>query len=65
MSQHSPRKARRQWNADKPKLDAARRLRGIKYIDSDNEEFDNIQKRIKKIGKRAWDPRERMNEMQL
>ena len=39
-----------QWDTDKPKLDAARRLRGIYYIDSDNKEFDNIpQKRDKKM----------------
>ena len=44
VSKQSQSEEGRQWDTDKPKLDAARRLRGIYYIDSDNKEFDNILK---------------------
>ena len=46
------RKARRQWDTEKPELHAARRLRGIYHIDSDDKEFDNIMKNWKRI----WNP---------
>ena len=42
------REARRQWDAEKSKLDAARRSREICYNDSDDEAFDNIIKKYKK-----------------
>ena len=38
----SQREARVQWDTGKTKLDAARRLSGIHYIESDVKEFDNV-----------------------
>ena len=37
-------KEKQKWAIEKPKLDNARRLRGIDFIDPDDEEFKNIMK---------------------
>ena len=42
MSDASKRKAKQKWAVEKPKLDDARRLRGIYFIDSENKEFKDI-----------------------
>ena len=39
MSDASKRKEKQKWAIEKPKLDNARRLRGIYFIDSEDEEF--------------------------
>ena len=39
MSEASKRKEKQQWAIEKPKLDNARRLRGIYFIDLEDEEF--------------------------
>ena len=39
----------RQWDTEKPKLDAARRSRGFCYIESDDQEFDNVIKNAKTL----------------
>ena len=39
MSDASKRKAKQKWAIEKPKLDNAKRLRGIFVIDPDDEEF--------------------------
>ena len=39
MSDASKRKEKQQWAIEKPKLDNARRLRRIYFIDPDDEEF--------------------------
>ena len=44
MSDASKRKEKQKWAIEKPKLDNARRLRGIYFIDPDDEEFKDILK---------------------
>ena len=44
MSDASKRKEKQKWAIEKPKLDSARMLCGIYYIDPDDEEFKDIMK---------------------
>ena len=44
MSDASKRKEERKWAIDKPKLDNARRSRGVYFIDHEDEEFVDIMK---------------------
>ena len=44
MSDASKRKEKQNWAIDKPKLDNARMLCGIYFIDPDDEEFKDIMK---------------------
>ena len=44
MSGASKRKAKRKWAIEKPKLDNARKLRGIYFIEPEDEDFKNIMK---------------------
>ena len=44
MSGASERKEEQKWAIEKPKLEHARRLRRISFIDPDDEEFKNIMK---------------------
>ena len=48
MSHASKRKEKQKWAIEKPKLDIAARLRGIFFIEPDDEEF----KRTMKIARR-------------
>ena len=48
MSDASKRKEKQKWAIEKPKLDNARRLRGIYFIDLEDEKF----KRTMKIARR-------------
>ena len=50
MSDASKRKEKQKWAIEKPKLENARRLRGIFFIDPDDEEF----KRIIEILVESW-----------
>ena len=45
---HRKRKERQKWTIEKPKLKNARRLRGIFFIDPDDEEFKHIMKNARK-----------------
>ena len=44
MSDASKRKEKQKWAIEKPKLDNARRLQGIDFIDPDDGEFKDIMK---------------------
>ena len=44
MSDASKRKERQKWATEKPKLDIARRLSGIYFIDPEHEEFKLMMK---------------------
>ena len=44
MSDASKRKEKRKWAVEKSKLDNARKLRGIYFIDPEDEEFKDIMK---------------------
>ena len=44
MSDASKRKEKQMWAIQKPKLDNARRLRGIQFIDLEDEEFKLMKK---------------------
>ena len=51
MSKNAKLREKHQWAIEKPKLDNARRLRGIYFIDPEDKEFkETIQKCKKKIG---------------
>ena len=51
MSDASKRKEKQKWAIEQPNLDKARRLRGIYFIDSEDEEFKlTMKKRSKKVG---------------
>ena len=46
---------KQEWPKEKPKLDNARKLRGIYFIDPDDKEYSEIiKKRKKKTGKNRW-----------
>ena len=49
MSDASKRKENQKWAIEKPKLDNAVRLRGIYFIDPDDEEFKDIMKQRRKL----------------
>ena len=44
MSDASKRREKQKWTFEKPKLDNARRLRGIYFIDPEDGEFKDIMK---------------------
>ena len=44
MSDASKRKEKQKWAIEKPKLDNARRLRGIFFIEQEDEDIKNIMK---------------------
>ena len=48
MSDASKRKEKQKWPLEKPKLDNARRLRRIKFIDPDDEEFKDISQKARR-----------------
>ena len=45
---HSKRKEKQKWAIEKPKLDNARRLRGIYFIDPEDEEFKRTMKNARR-----------------
>ena len=49
MSEAAPRKEKQKWAFGKPKLDNARRLRGIFFIDPEDEEFKEIVKNARRM----------------
>ena len=48
MSEASTRKEKQKWAIEKPKLDNARRLRGIYFIDHEDEEFKLTMKKAQR-----------------
>ena len=50
MSRNAKLREKLKWAIEKPKLDNARRLRGIYFVDSEHMEFKEIIKDTKKIG---------------
>ena len=44
MSDAAKRKAKQKWAIEKPKLDNARQVRGIFFIEPEDEDFKNIMK---------------------
>ena len=48
MSDASKRKAKQKWIIEKPELDNARRLRGIYFIDPEDEEFKITLKKARR-----------------
>ena len=48
MSDASKRKAKHKWAIEKPKLDNARKLRGIFFIELEDEDFKNIMKNARR-----------------
>ena len=55
MSEASKFKEKQKWAIEKPKLDNARRLRGVYFIDPADEEFKDFFVFLKKKKKkRAW-----------
>ena len=58
MSEAAQGKEKVKWAIDKPKLDNARRLRGIYFIDPEDAEFkENVQIARRKIGSALHDHR--------
>ena len=48
MSDAAKRKAKQKWAIEKPKVDNARQLRGIFFIEPDDEEFKHTMKNARK-----------------
>ena len=48
VSDASKRKEKKKWAVEKPKLDNARRLRGIYFIDPDDEALKDIMKNARR-----------------
>ena len=48
MSEVLKRKEKQKWAIEKPKLDNARRLRGIYFIDPDDEDFKDTMKNARR-----------------
>ena len=49
MSDASKRKGKQKWATEKPKLDNARKLRGVFFIEPKDEDFNNIMKNARRI----------------
>ena len=49
-------KAEAKWLIEKPKLDNARRLRGIYFIDPEDKEFKETMKIVARNWKHQWLP---------
>ena len=45
---HRKRKEKQKWAIEKPKLDNARRLRGISFLEPDDEEFKRTMKNARR-----------------
>ena len=56
MSNATKRKEKQKWAIEKPKLDNARRLRGIYFINPDDEEFKDIMKMLVESWKSRCQP---------
>ena len=51
MSEASKRKEKQKWAVEKPKLDNARKFRGVHFIDPADAEFKEIMKKCsQKVG---------------
>ena len=48
VSDAAKRKAKQKWIIEKPKLDNARQLRGIFFIETDDEEFKHTMKNARR-----------------
>ena len=48
MSDASKRKAKQKWAIEKPKLDNARKLRGMFFIEPNDEEFKHTMKNARR-----------------
>ena len=48
MSDASKRKEKQKWTIDKPKVDNARRLRDIHFIEPEDEKFKEIMKNARR-----------------
>ena len=48
MGKHAKLKEQQKWSHEKPKLDNARRLRGIYFIEPEDKEFKEIIKNARK-----------------
>ena len=48
MSDASKRKEKQKWAIEKPKLDNARRLRGVYFVDPADEEFKRFMKKSRR-----------------
>ena len=50
LGRNATLKERQKWSNEKPKLENARRLRGIYFIDNEDKEFKETIKNARKIG---------------
>ena len=48
MSDTAKSKATQKWAIEKPKLDNARQLRGISFIEPENDEFNHTMKNARR-----------------
>ena len=56
MARHAKLREKHKWTIEKPKLDNARRLRGIYFIDPEDKEFKETIKNARKNWKHQWLP---------
>ena len=56
MPREAQRKEKQQWAIEKPKLDYARKLRGINFIDPDDGEFKETMQNAGKKLEFQWKP---------
>ena len=57
----SQQKEKQHWAAEEPKLDNARKLRGIYYIDPEDKEFNDTLKMCERSWKGIWTLQCRVN----
>ena len=48
MSDASKREEKQKWAVEKPKVDNARRLRGVYFFDPEDKEFKDIMKKARR-----------------
>ena len=54
ISQKSQQKEKQHWAEEEPKVDDARKLRGIYYMVPEDKEFNKTLKMLGKVGKCTW-----------
>ena len=54
MEKAAENREKEEWANEKPKLDNARKLRGIYFIDPDDKEYPDIMKMQEEIWKDLW-----------
>ena len=65
MGKAAQNREKQEWAKEQPKLDNARKLRGIYFVDPDDEEYEEILKNARKNWKDLWQQPCRAKDLQV